>query len=109
VGERTLRYAFGPVEVRPGQNRIAFERNDLKPRVEGWITGFRPNLVRADGEVPPTDVIHLHHGVLVGDVSMTVTPGGMPRSRSAGSTTAAALATAPALAPRCRSCAADAG
>jgi hypothetical protein len=59
----TLRYRFGPVHVEPGQNSIEFEGNELKPPVDGWITGFKPNLTYADGEVPRVDVVHLHHGV----------------------------------------------
>ena len=49
--------------IKPGQNTIELEENTLKPQVDGWITGFRPNLVRKDGSVPRVDVIHLHHGV----------------------------------------------
>ena len=64
-GVRTLRFEFGPVKIKPGQNTIALARNDLKPPVDGWIVGFRPNLERRDGSVPPVDVIHLHHGVWI--------------------------------------------
>jgi plastocyanin len=59
----TLSYRFGPIHVEPGRNEIKFEPNSLKPPVDGWITGFRPNLTYANGEVPRVDVIHLHHGV----------------------------------------------
>jgi plastocyanin len=61
----TLTYRFGPVRIAPGQNTIEFAANDLKPPVDGWITGFKPNLTYTDGEVPRVDVIHLHHGVWV--------------------------------------------
>ena len=30
--------------------------------VDGYITRFKPNLVRADGTVPPVEQVHLHHG-----------------------------------------------
>jgi plastocyanin len=63
--EQTLHFAYGPITIKPGQNTIALEENTLKPPVDGWVTGFRPNLVRKDGSVPPVDVIHLHHGVWV--------------------------------------------
>jgi plastocyanin len=59
----TLTYRFGPIHVAPGQNTIEFAGNDLKPPVDGWITGFKPNLTYADGTVPRVDVVHLHHGV----------------------------------------------
>jgi hypothetical protein len=63
----TLHYEF-PVDLKPGRNSIEFEANNLKPPVDGWIVAFRPNLVRADGTVPPTDRIHLHHGVWISGV-----------------------------------------
>src|SRR5215207_4472507 len=62
-GVQRLHYEYGPVKIAPGQNTIALEPNLLKPPVDGWITGFKPNLVRRDGSVPRVDVIHLHHGV----------------------------------------------
>ena len=62
-----LHYAYGPVHVAPGQNRIAIEANDLKPDRPGWIVGFEPNLTYAGGTVPRVDVIHLHHGVWLSD------------------------------------------
>ena len=63
-GQQRLTYKFGPVKIRPGQNTIDFELNDLKPKVPGYITRFAPNLVYSKGgKVPRVDVIHLHHGV----------------------------------------------
>src|SRR5687767_11506887 len=59
----TLTYRFGPIHVGPGQNRIEFAGNDLKPPGDGWITAFKPNLTYADGTIPRVDVVHLHHGV----------------------------------------------
>src|SRR5215216_4445885 len=62
-GVQHLQYEYGPISIAPGQNTIAIEANALKPPVNGWITSFKPNLVRRDGSVPRVDVIHLHHGV----------------------------------------------
>ena len=62
---QTLKYEYGPIKITPGQNTIEIEDNALKPPVDGWITRFKPDLVRADGSVPRVDVIHLHHGVWV--------------------------------------------
>ena len=62
-GVQTLKYEYGPITITPGQNTIAIEENALKPPVDGWITRFKPDLVREDGTVPRVDVIHLHHGV----------------------------------------------
>jgi plastocyanin len=60
----TLHYRFGPIHIAPGRNDIVFELNDQRPPVNGWITGFRPNLIYAgNGRTPRVDVIHLHHGV----------------------------------------------
>jgi hypothetical protein len=62
-GVRHLHFRFGPIRVMPGQNTIVFEDTRRRPKVPGFITSFRPNLGRADGKAPPTDVIHLHHAV----------------------------------------------
>jgi plastocyanin len=62
-GVRHLHYAFGPLTIKPGQNTIDLAVNTQRPKVNGWITRFKPNLVRANGKVPPVDVIHLHHAV----------------------------------------------
>ena len=59
-----LSYRVGPLEVTPGQNRIAYRTaQDAKPPVDGWIVGMSPNLVNADGSVPSTDRVMFHHGV----------------------------------------------
>ena len=67
-GVQTLHYKFGPITISPGQNTISLDSNALKPPVDGWITGFRPNLVRKDGTIPRVDVLHLHHGVWLKDL-----------------------------------------
>jgi plastocyanin len=64
-GVQHLKFSYGPIEIAPGQNTIELERNDQRPAVDGWIVGFRPNLVRKDRSVPRVDVIHLHHGVWI--------------------------------------------
>lgn len=63
-GLQHLHYEFGPVAIHPGQNTIDIAVNDLKPKVPGYITRFKPDLVYArDHRTPRVDVIHLHHGV----------------------------------------------
>lgn len=63
-GAERMRFAYGPIEVKSGQNNIAFSDEAVpKPEVDGWITRIVPNIMRADGSVPAVDVIHLHHGV----------------------------------------------
>src|SRR5215204_2556849 len=57
-GVQHLKFSYGPIEIAPGQNTIELERNDQRPAVDGWIVGFRPNLVRKDGSVPRVDMIH---------------------------------------------------
>ena len=49
----TLKYRFGPVHIgaRP-QRRSCSQVNDQRPPVDGWITGFKPNLTYADGDGP---------------------------------------------------------
>jgi plastocyanin len=66
-GVQHLHFRFGPVRIRPGQNTITFNATRQRPKVDGFITSFRPNLVRANGKVPPVDVIHLHHAVWIVD------------------------------------------
>jgi plastocyanin len=58
-----LKYKVGPVQVTPGQNRIAYDVLGQKPEVDGYITRIKANLVRADGSVPPSSQIMFHHGV----------------------------------------------
>jgi plastocyanin len=59
-----LHFRYGPLQVLPGQNLIMLGPVTIeKPAYDGYMVGFRPNLVRADGTVPPVDQIHLHHGV----------------------------------------------
>ncbi len=70
---QTLHLNFGPFLVSPGQNNIKFDVVKQRPPVDGWVTSFVPNLVYAkngvcpaivkESQVPPVDVIHLHHGV----------------------------------------------
>ncbi len=62
-GVKHLHYRMGPLHISPGQNLIEYAPTNLKPKVSGYVTRFKPNITRADGSVPPVDVIHLHHGV----------------------------------------------
>jgi plastocyanin len=65
-GAKRITYKFGPVDIKPGQNTISFEPNNGFPRVPGYITRFKPDLVRvSDGSIPRVDVLHLHHAVWV--------------------------------------------
>ena len=58
-----LRFSYGPLTVKPGQNDVLIEPVKIeKPVRDGFITRFKPNLVRADGTVPPVEQVHLHHG-----------------------------------------------
>jgi hypothetical protein len=58
-----LLFSFGPILVKPGQNDVLVEPITIeKPAYDGYITRFKPDLVRADGSVPPIEQVHLHHG-----------------------------------------------
>ncbi len=60
---RRLRFSFGPIHVKPGQNDVLVEPVRIeKPMRDGYITRFEPNLVTPEGTVPPTEQVHLHHG-----------------------------------------------
>jgi plastocyanin len=65
-GAKRMTYKYGPVDIKPGQNTISIEGNDGFPKVPGYITRFKPDLVRvSDGSIPRVDVLHLHHAVWV--------------------------------------------
>lgn len=60
---KRIRFAFGPIHVKPGQNDALIEPVDIeKPAYDGYIVRFKPDLVRAlDGGHPRTEDLHLHH------------------------------------------------
>ncbi len=59
-----LRFVFGPIVVKPGQNDVLIQPVTVeKPAYDGWLTRFDPDLVTVDGTVPPIDRVHLHHAV----------------------------------------------
>ena len=65
-GAKRMTYKYGPVDIKPGQNTISLEPNDGFPRVPGYITRFKPDLIRvSDGSIPRVDELHLHHAVWV--------------------------------------------
>ena len=78
-GAETLHYEIGPIDIRPGQNSIEYDGEDIpKPDVDGFIVGIRPNLVFNDGTIPRVDVIHLHHGVWLNASARDVTRPRLP-------------------------------
>src|SRR4051795_6009562 len=60
-----LHYKFGPIHVSPGQNTNLYAPTALKPKVSGWITSFKPNLVYADGTIPSVEVVRRQSDVWV--------------------------------------------
>ncbi len=64
-GAKRLKFKFGPIHITPGQNTIEIKPNMERPQVPGYITRFKPDLIRADGSTPRVDILHLHHGVWV--------------------------------------------
>ena len=65
-----LRFVYGPIVVKPGQNDVLVGPVTIeKPAQDGYITRFRPDLVRADGSVPPIEQVHLHHGTWLSEPS----------------------------------------
>jgi hypothetical protein len=60
---KRMKFSYGPIAVKPGQNDVLIGPVTIeKPNIDGYITRFKPNLVRADGTVPPVEQVHLHHG-----------------------------------------------
>lgn len=65
-GVQHLRFEYGPLEIEPGQNQIETSQFRIpQPTEDGWIVGFRPDLVLASGRAPPVDELQLHHGVWI--------------------------------------------
>lgn len=75
VQRLTFRY---PIDLRPGTNLIKVRAGVPKPSVPGYIVRFKPDLVRRDGSVPPTDKIHLHHAVWLSTRASGPTNPGLP-------------------------------
>jgi len=64
-GVHYVRYRV-PMNIKPGQNDIAFQITNERPTVDGYITYFKPELRWVKNKkVPPVDVIHLHHAVWI--------------------------------------------
>ena len=60
---RRMKFSYGPIAVKPGQNDVLIGPVTIeKPNMDGYVTRFKPNLVRADGSTPPVEQVHLHHG-----------------------------------------------
>ena len=60
---RRIHFAYGPIVVKPGQNDVLINPVTIdKPAEDGYITYFKPNLVDQNGNVPPVEQVHLHHG-----------------------------------------------
>lgn len=80
-----LRYAYGPIHVPAGGNLILLGPVTIeKPAYDGFVTRFKPDLVRGDGSVPPVDVLHLHHGVWLNLSRTDATNGGPERFAASG-------------------------
>ena len=74
-GAQVLKYKFGPLKIQPGQNLIDIDVQKERPNVDGWIVGFRPGLVDAEGKSPPVSEVHLHHAVWLVDFAPTFAAG----------------------------------
>ena len=65
-GTERLTYRYGPLVAAPGQNLILVGPQTIeKPLYDGYLTRMKPNLVRADGSVPPVERVHMHHAVFL--------------------------------------------
>ena len=77
-----LRFAYGPIVVKPGQNDVLVEPVTIeKPNQDGYITRFKPNLVDQNGNVPPVEQVHLHHGTWLSEPSATAAARSSPPAR----------------------------
>jgi hypothetical protein len=58
-----LHFAYGPLFIKPGQNDVLVTPVTIdKPDQDGYMVRFKPNLVDQNGNTPPVEQIHLHHG-----------------------------------------------
>lgn len=61
-GLMTLERKLGPILVKPGDNRIYLNTQIKGPDRSGFITRFKPDLVRVeDGQPTPVEQLHIHH------------------------------------------------
>jgi hypothetical protein len=75
-GARVLKYRFGPIKVKPGQNLIDIDVQRERPNVDGWIVSFRPDLVyHKTNRKPSVRQVHLHHAVWLVDLQPTFAAG----------------------------------
>jgi len=82
AGVERLHYRYGPILVAPGTNLIVVGQKTLpKPEEDGYVVGLVPNLTYPDGAVPPTDVLHLHHGVWLSTGGADTTSNYVPYQR----------------------------
>jgi plastocyanin len=80
-----LHFKYGPIHIVPGQNLILLGPVTIeKPAYDGYVTRIKPNLVRADGSVPPVDQVHLHHGVFINNSRRDSTSSGAERFFATG-------------------------
>ena len=77
-GATRLHFEKGPLKITPGQNNISYEMAIPQPKENGYIVGISTNLRKADGSIPPVDVIHLHHGVWLNFSAKDATSPGLP-------------------------------
>ena len=77
-GAQRLTYRIGPFDIVPGQNDIDTQVFAQKPKVDGWITRIRPDLIYTSGRIPRVDIIHLHHGVWLNAGRQDATSPGLP-------------------------------
>src|SRR5262245_21835932 len=78
AGATRLHFKTGPFTIKPGQNSIDYTRTIPQPKEDGYIVGISTDLNRADGSVPPVDVILLHHGVWLNLSAPDATSAGLP-------------------------------
>ena len=85
-GVERITYRIGPLNVTPGQNRIAFRPVSglEKPGEDGWITRLRPDLVEEDGSIPLSSKVMFHHGVWLNFSRTDATSGGQERFYATG-------------------------
>ncbi len=66
AGHQRIKLRYGPITVHPGTNIILNNDKPVPtPKLDGYITRMQPNMTFRDGTVPRTDIMHLHHAVML--------------------------------------------
>ena len=78
------KYRYGPLIAAAGQNLILFGPVTIeKPSGYGYGVRFKPDLEYPNGQVPPIEQVHTHHGLILSTSRLDITYPRIPQRMSA--------------------------